>query len=369
MHLRRFSPARTVRTTRTTRTVTAGIALAASAAAVLTGCGSVDDDSGDATTASDNVEQWTAPEGLSGDLTYYSANPQGLTDDLVSAFEEKTDVKVNVFAGETGKITAKLKAEKANPQADLVYLASWSAAQSQAATGGYEKFTPEHSVDVRDGWASTTGQFTGRDGSALTLVSNTEALGGAKAPSDWEDLTDKAYKDKVIMPDPRESGTAADLIAAMVDKWGEDRTWDLFDRLFANGMQVQGANGPALDAVTSGSKAVVFGGVDYSAYAAAKKGEPLEVTTPASGTTITPRPVLVSGQSDNRSAAEAFVNFMFSPEGQAISADNHMIPAVGGTPAGDGTDYDATEQLTTDLDGLAERSGGVTDTFVSRYLS
>ena len=342
----------------------AGVALAAT----MAGCGSVDaaDESGNDSAA--DAQEWTAPEGLEGELTYYSANPQGLTDDLVSAFEEKTGVTVNVFSGETGKITAKLKAEQANPQADVVYLASWSAAQSQSKTGAFEKFEPEGADKVHEGWASESGDFTGRDGSALGLVANTEALEGGEAPQDWEDLADPKYKDKVIMPDPRESGTAADLVAAMVDKWGEDKTWELFDSLFDNGMQVQGANGPALDAVTSGSKAVVFGGVDYSAYAAKAKGEPLEFAIPSSGTTVTPRPILVSDDSDNKEAAEAFVDFMFSDEGQAISADNYMIPAVEGVEPAEGEPYDDIDRLTDDHSGLSEASDGVTETFVSRYL-
>ncbi|MDN6511051.1 MAG: extracellular solute-binding protein, partial [Corynebacterium sp.] len=283
--------------------------------AALTACGSVDDSgsaSGSGSGSAGEVEEWSAPEGLSGSLTYYSANPQGLTDELVAAFEDRTDVDVDVFSGETGKITAKLTAEADNPQADLVYLASWSAALKPAAPGAFEQYTPETGGDLREGWASSTGDFTGRDGSALALVVNTEALGGAGSPSDWEDLTDATFKDKVIMPDPRESGTAADLVTAMVDKWGEEDTWALFDKLFDNGMEVQGANGPALDAVTSGSKAVVFGGVDYSARSAMDKGEPLDVVLPASGTTVTPRPVLVSDPSGNKDAAQAFEDFMFS---------------------------------------------------------
>lgn len=342
----------------------AGFALAAT----MAGCGSVDAADNSGNSSASDAQEWVAPEGLSGELTYYSANPQGLTDDLVGAFEKKTGVTVNVFSGETGKITAKLKAEAANPQADIVYLASWSAAQSQSETGAFEKFEPEGADKVHEGWASESGDFTGRDGSALGLVANTEAIEGGEGPKDWEDLTDPKYKDKVIMPDPRESGTAADLIAAMVDKWGEDKTWDLFDKLFDNGMQVQGANGPALDAVTSGSKAVVFGGVDYSAYAAKAKGEPLEFAIPSSGTTVTPRPILISDDSDNKEAAEAFVDFMFSEEGQSISADNFMIPAVDGIEPAEGAPYEEIERLTDDFFGLSEASDSVSETFVDRYL-
>lgn len=178
-------------------------------------------------------------------MDYYSANPQGLTDDLVSAFEEKTDVKVNVFAGTTGEITAKLKAEEANPQADVLYLASWSAAEKQAKAGALKEYKPEGIEDTNDKWNSKDDTFHGRDGSALALVANTNAVDDV--PEDWEDLTDPKYKNKIIMQDPRESGTAVDLIAAMVSEWGEDKTWERFDKLFDNGMIVQGANGPELD--------------------------------------------------------------------------------------------------------------------------
>lgn len=108
-----------------TKKFTATIATTAAGALALTGCGSVEDSADTATDQStSSAEKWQAPEGLSGEVDYYSANPQGLTDALVEAFEEKTDVHVNVFADTTGKITAKLKAEEANPQADVVYLAS-----------------------------------------------------------------------------------------------------------------------------------------------------------------------------------------------------------------------------------------------------
>lgn len=305
--------------------------------AALTACGSVQDQA----KVPEAKDKWEAPQGLSGDLTFYSANPQGLTDDLVQAFKEKTHVNVNVFSGETGKITARLEAEKANPKADLVYLASENAAKKQARTDAYEEFTLEGADKIHEGWAK--GKYTGRDGSALALVVSTKATDQHLA--DWEDLTKPEFKDKVIMPDPRESGTAADLVSAMVEKFGEQKTWDLFSRLFANGMVVQGANGPALDAVTSGSKAVVLGGVDYSAYAAKAKGEPLEVGMPSSGTSVTPRPVMILKTAKNKAAAEAFTNFMFSPEGQAIAAKHYMIPARTDVKPAEGKPLDELQQL------------------------
>lgn len=337
----------------------------------LVACGSVESSDDAGSTGNDDTastaEQWQAPDGLSGSIDYYSANPQGLTDALVEAFQERTDVTVNVFAGTTGEVTAKIKAEEANPQADVVYLASWSAADKQSEGGALEEYKPENIDSANADWNASDDTFHGRDGSALALVANTDVV--TDMPKDWEDLADEKYKDQVIMPDPRESGTAADLIAAMVSQWGEDKTWELFDKLFDNGMIVQGANGPALDQVTSGSKGIVLGGVDYSAYSAKDKGEPIEVIIPSSGTTVTPRPVMIMKSSDNMDAAKAFVDFMFSEEAQQISASKNMIPANKNVDPKNGPKLDEIEQISDDWSAISSESKDLREKFAERYLA
>lgn len=342
-----------------------------SAAFSMAACGSVESNdtastAANETTAAASASEWKAPEGLTGSIDYYSANPQGLTDALVEKFQERTGVTVNVFAGTTGEITAKIKAEEANPQADVVYLASWNAASKQAESGALESYKPQNIENANADWNADDDTFHGRDGSALALVANTDVV--KEMPKDWQDLTDEKYKDQVIMPDPRESGTAADLIAAMVSEWGEDKTWDLFDKLFDNGMIVQGANGPALDQVTSGSKGIVLGGVDYSAYSAQGKGEPLEVVIPSSGTTVTPRPVMIMKTADNMEAAKAFVDFMFSEEAQQISASKNMIPANKNVKPKNGPALADINQISDDWAAISKQSKDVREAFAERYL-
>ena len=336
----------------------------------LVACGSVESNDTTEPSADNNdtvtAEQWKAPEGLSGSVDYYSANPQGLTDALVKEFQDRTGVTVNVFAGTTGEVTAKIKAEEGNPQADVVYLASWSAANKQAEAGALEAYKPENIDNANEKWNAEDDTFHGRDGSALALVSNTDVI--SETPKDWEDLTDEKYKDQVIMPDPRESGTAADLVTAMVTEWGEDKTWEFFDKLFDNGMIVQGANGPALDQVTSGSKGIVLGGVDYSAYSAKGKGEPLEVVIPSSGTTVTPRPVMIMKTADNMDAAKAFVDFMFSEEAQQISASKNMIPANKNVEPKNGPKLEDIKQISDDWGAISTESKGLREKFAERYL-
>ena len=59
-------------------------------------------------------------------VTVYMPSPKGLNAKYVAAFEKETGIKVKPFEGTTGKILARLEAEKANPVADVVVLASWS---------------------------------------------------------------------------------------------------------------------------------------------------------------------------------------------------------------------------------------------------
>ena len=62
-------------------------------------------------------------------LTVYTAGPGSLAKSLASGYEKKTGVKVNIFQATTGKVMARLEAEQANPQADVLISASWDTAE------------------------------------------------------------------------------------------------------------------------------------------------------------------------------------------------------------------------------------------------
>src|SRR5699024_2301595 len=122
-----------------------------------------------------------------------------------------------------------------------------------------QPYRPPDADTFADGWSDPDDHFHGRDGSALALLVNTDIA--PNIPSDWEDLAGDEWAGLVTMPDPRESGTARDFVAALVDDAGEDEAFALFDELIENGMSVEGPNRPALDSVVSGTHAAVIGGV------------------------------------------------------------------------------------------------------------
>ncbi|MFP8575209.1 ABC transporter substrate-binding protein [Klebsiella pasteurii] len=261
-------------------------------------------------------------------LTVYTAGPGSLAKSLASGYEQKTGVKVNIFQATTGKVMARLEAEQANPQADVLISASRDTAEDLHHRGWLLPYQSVNADKVPANLKST--DYVAQGISALGIVWNTKS--GTPEPKEWRDLTEAAFKGKVTTPDPALSGASLDLLIGLQNGMG-DKAWVLFDDLKKNGMVVSGPNAQAVTPVMQGAKAAVFGAVDYVSYGNIDQGEALKVIFPASGTVIAPRPMMILKTSQHAEDAKAFVDYVLSPEGQALVADAWLMPARSDVPA------------------------------------
>lgn len=261
---------------------------------------------------------------LSGKLVVYSAGPKGLAEAIQKGYEEKTGVKVEMFQGTTGKILARMEAEKGNPVVDVVVLASLPSAQGLKNSGMTLPYTDAPNADklIAD-WSDSEGNYFGYSASALGIAYNTKLV--TTPPTEWEDLTKAEWKGKVNIPDPALSGSALDFITGYLSAKG-DAGWGLFEQYKANGIALAGANQEALDPVITGAKSMVAAGVDYMTYQAKAKGEPIDLVYPAGGTVISPRPAAIIKTSQNVDNAKAFIDYLISDEAQQMVADTYLLP-------------------------------------------
>ncbi|WP_102226757.1 ABC transporter substrate-binding protein [Acidimangrovimonas sediminis] len=259
------------------------------------------------------------------DITVYTAGPGGLAKALVQGFTKESGIKVNLYQATTGKVMARLKAEQSNPQADVVISASWGTATSFAKQGLLMPYTSPNAAKVPDFLKTDTAVAEGV--SALAIAWNPKS--GTPRPTDWSDLAKPYYKDKVTMPDPAQSGSAFELVAAL-DGNGQQ---GLFGKLHGNGVLVAGANKAALNPVLQGAKAAVFGAVDYISMAAKAKGESVDVIFPESGTVVAPRPMMILKSTTHADEAKKFVDYVLSDAGQAAVAKVYLMPARTDVPA------------------------------------
>lgn len=293
-------------------------------------------------------------------LTVYTAGPGSLAKSLASGFEQQTGVKVTVFQATTGKVMARLEAEQANPQADVLISASWDTAEDLHQRGWLLPFASANADQVPANLKSA--DYIAQGVSALGIVWNSKS--GTPEPKEWRDLTQPAFKDKVTTPDPALSGASLDLLIGLQNSMG-DQAWQLFDDLKKNGMVVSGPNAQAVAPVMQGAKAAVFGAVDYVSYGNIQQGESLKVIFPASGTVIAPRPMMILKTSQHADDAKAFIDYVLSPEGQARVADAWLMPARRDVAAKRPL-LDALKVLPTTSEGSSER-GAVLARFSQLY--
>ncbi|EPY7152681.1 ABC transporter substrate-binding protein [Klebsiella variicola] len=293
-------------------------------------------------------------------LTVYTAGPGSLAKSLASGFEQQTGVKVTVFQATTGKVMARLEAEQANPQADVLISASWDTAEDLHQRGWLLPFASANADQVPANLKSA--DYIAQGVSALGIVWNSKS--GTPEPKEWRDLTQPAFKDKVTTPDPALSGASLDLLIGLQNSMG-DQAWQLFDDLKKNGMVVSGPNAQAVTPVMQGAKAAVFGAVDYVSYGNIQQGESLKVIFPASGTVIAPRPMMILKTSQHADDAKAFIDYVLSPEGQARVADAWLMPARRDVAAKRPL-LDALKVLPTTSEGSSER-GAVLARFSQLY--
>ena len=256
----------------------------------------------------------------SGKVTVYMPSPAGLADKLAEGFKTATGIEVEVFQGTTGEILARLEAESANPIADVVILASWSDGLSLKADDKLASYTPANADKAVEGWIDEDSMLFGYSASAVGVIYNT--LVYPELTADWAELADAAYADQLAIPDPEKSGACKDFVAGFVNAYG----WDAFEGMASNGMTVPGANKAALEAVSTGEVGILVAGVDYNAYSSMAKGEPLSIYYPASGTVVNPRPAMILKTAPNMENAQAFVDYLYSDEAQAMVAAAYLLP-------------------------------------------
>ena len=270
----------------------------------LTGCGS---------------KEQTASNGK---VVVYMPSPTGLNEKYVQGFEAKTGIKVELFEGTTGEIQARLEAEKDNPVADVVVLASWADGLDMKEEDKLLSYEPENADKLYDGWKDEDNMLFGTSASAVGVIYNTMFIDELDA--DWSELASSEYQDKLTVPDPEKSGSFKDFIAAYMES--TENNWDTWEQMSENGMVVASTNKAALESVITGEKEILVAGVDYNAYTSIENGEPLDFYYPESGTVINPRPAMILKTSKNVDNAKAFIDYLLSDEAQQMVADSYLLP-------------------------------------------
>ncbi|HEX6513032.1 MAG TPA: extracellular solute-binding protein, partial [Chloroflexota bacterium] len=184
-----------------------------------------------------------------------------------------------------------------------------------------------------------------------------ERKGLSPQPKDWPDLNNPAYKGQIEIGDPSASGTTLALAGSLSQTLG----WDYFRNLQKLGARVVASTNTVGTDIAGGQMQVGIT-LDSVGRDLIKKGSPVDMVWPTSGTVPVPAPVAIAKGHDS-AAAKAFVDWLISPAGQAASVQLGYAPAYGpsdAVPPG-------TKTLAVDWDQLGQNRDATLNTFKSIF--
>ncbi|HHT73403.1 MAG TPA: ABC transporter substrate-binding protein [Firmicutes bacterium] len=262
-------------------------------------------------------------------LSVYVSFEEPLARIVFEEFEKDTGIKVDWIRLSTGEALARIDAEKNNPQASVWYGGvglNHIDAKNKGLTEPYEspnaKAIPDQFKDPDHYW---TGIYAG----ALGFVSNLDRLEelGAEPPKSWKDLLDPKFRDEIQMANPGSSGTAYNVIATLVQIWGEDEAFAYLKELDKNIQQYTRSGGAPFRAASIGEITI---GINYShdIVKLIADGYPVTLTFPEEGTGYEVASISLIKGGPNPELARTLVDWALSERAAQIFADWYLTPFV-----------------------------------------
>jgi iron(III) transport system substrate-binding protein len=268
------------------------------------------------------------------ELLVYTA----LETDQIKAYETAfnkayPDIALKWVRDSTGVITAKVLAEKANPQADLVIGTSASSMAVFANEGMLQPYAPKGldkiPAQYRD--SQNPPRWVGMDvyGAAICFNTVEAQKQNLPKPASWKDLTKPVYKGKIVMPNPASSGTGFLDVSGWLQMWGEQDAWKFMDALHENvGVYTHSGSQPCKQA---GAGEFPIGiSFEYRAMATKKSGAPVDIVFPSEGLGWDLEASGIMKTTKKMAAAEKLMDWLATPDAMKLFADNFAVVAMPG---------------------------------------
>ena len=220
-------------------------------------------------------------------LVIYTAYEENELKDFWEQFKKDLPdlaAKAAYVRGSTGPTMAKIEAERANPQADVVWGVFNDYLTGAAKKGLLEPYAAKDSQLLPARFKHPENMWQGVTLLTVAFATNQKKMSELKLtpPRSWAELIDPRYKGHVVMSNPSTSGTAYLLLASHVARLGEDKAFEYYAALDKNLSQVTKSGGAPGRMAASGETPIGIA-LAYEVEMAKKQGAPVDVTFPSDG--------------------------------------------------------------------------------------
>lgn len=279
-----------------------------------------------------------------GRVTIYSSMDTEWSDPFIKEFEEKTGITVDVVTAGTGELTARIEAEKENPQCDVLW--AGDAGNALEFQNNYlESYVSSEDEYYTDGYKdSANHKWYAQHIEANIAVYNKNLVPVDEVPTSWADLCDPKWAGKLYIPDPAKSTTGLNHLKALMYAMSDDDTvrYEWLEKFAKNldGVVASGSS-VAYKAVVDGEYPIGFT-YEEAAYRYINSGADIGVIYMSEGVAIARTSVALVKGGPNQDNGKALIDFLLGREAQeqinAIgrrTARSDIPPAEGMPPLAD----------------------------------
>ena len=299
-------------------------------------------------------------------LTAYS--PQGGDRAVWIAEQAKlAGHEVDILTAGGGELYDRLLAERANPQADVVFGLVDSAMSTLNSEGLFQAYVPTWADGLADVYKSPDGVVHKFWQTPVVIAYNSDAMSASEAPKSWLDLTRPEYSGRYVIGPTRWQTTKTYLVgilARFLDENGDvtEDGWDFMQAFYDNAIVVDGNDAKAAEFVNG--TAVIdlnwFGGAIRQAN---DIGYNFEMVDTEGGTPLIAEGISIMAGTDKLEQAKAFVDWFGSPEFMIAYAEQFgQVPshpdAIAGSPETVQANATRVAPQQIDWDGVAPKIDG-----------
>jgi iron(III) transport system substrate-binding protein len=265
---------------------------------------------------------------VAAELTVYYGAVREQMEPVLKAFgDAHPDIAVKSFRAPTEELatTMDMELKAGKPRFDVVcavYSPIWTLQQRYKA---FRTLSPKDGERVLAGLRDPE-QIQVPFGFGIYVIEyNTKLVSKVDAPKGWADLLDRKWTNKIVLADPRSSASVHSLIWYLTQQLaskGKPYGWAYFEELQKLSPRYVASHGTIGEMVNIGERPVGLQVMQVVETAVAK-GEPIGWTFPQDGIPAETSNIAVRANSPNQKAAEEFVNFMVSKDGQMLIS-KHM---------------------------------------------
>ena len=256
-------------------------------------------------------------------LTIYSGREEEIVAPLFEQFEQETGIAVDVRYGDSAELAATLAEEGDSSPADVFFAQDAGSLGAVAGEELLEQLPQELVSRVDERFRDPDGRWVGTSGRVRVVAYNTEALSESDLPESILDFTDPRWKGKLGLPPTNASFQA--FVSAMRLTLGEEETRAWLEGIEANDPKLYESNSQVVEAIAAGEIEVGF--VNHYYLFLLKEEQPdapvanhyLEGGDPGALVNVAGAGIVAG--SDDLGAAQRFVEFLLSDEGQRFYSD------------------------------------------------